>query len=182
MVIASIPDLTLSGEAGLAIYAPAQKTQPFNLYSGSGGRLTAFFSMTISGGKEVSIREKTSEIETPQIIEYISSCFDLTKDELALICKVQSRKTLYNWIDGTSAPRASTMERLFTLFMIAKAWKQTNLSNDHKVLSMPAVKGQSIIDMLKESVLNQEKILFAGSRLALVSLFNETNLRNPFAS
>jgi hypothetical protein len=66
--------------------------------------------------------------------------------------------------------------------MIAKAWRQTNLPNDRKILSMPVVRGQNILDMLKESVLNQEKILFAGSRLALLSPFGETNLRDPFAS
>jgi hypothetical protein len=181
MVIAQLSDFTPSGEVALAIYAPAQNSQPFDLYYGSGGQLTPFFTTSISGGKEVPSKKTATEIEASRIIEYISSCFDLTKDELAHICKVQSRKTLYNWIDGSSTPRASTMGRLFDLFMIAKAWKQTNLSNDRKVLSIPVVRGQSIMDMLKESILSREKILFAGSRLALLSTFDETNLRDPFA-
>ena len=185
MDIASVPDIPFSGEVRQAIYAlpfSAKNTQNSDLYSGSGGQFTAFFTTSISGGKEVTLKKTASGIETSRILEYITSCFDLTKDELALICKVQSRKTLYNWIDGSSVPRASTMGRLFDLLMIAKAWRQTNLPNDRKVLSRPVVGGQSVVEMLKESVLNQEKILFAGSRLVLLFPFDKTNLKDPFAS
>lgn len=183
MGITTASDFALSSGASQAIYTFNLENQnhlPTEPYYSSGGQLTDFFS-PISGKEETISQKVESDFKILKIIDYITSCFDLTKDELATICKIQSRKTLYNWIDGISTPRASTMERLFDLFMIAKAWRQAKLPNDRKVLCRPVLQGKSIIDILKDDVLNHEKILFAGTRLILLYPFNKTVLKDPFA-
>ncbi|MFA5959075.1 MAG: hypothetical protein WC785_00985 [Tatlockia sp.] len=151
-----------------------------NLYVATGGELSSFFSTSISGGSNLLPKIEDSGSQLQHIINYITSCFTLTKDELAAISKIQSRKTLYNWADGTSKPRTLTIERLFDLFMIAKAWKQANLPSDYESLHYPIFKGVSIFDMLKSSSLDKEKILFAGSRIMLTRS-NRTPLKDPFA-
>lgn len=147
-------------------------------YIASGGQLTSFFSTAISGESPLPKLESLGNKLT-NIIDKVSACFNLTKEELASVCQVQSRKTLYNWIDGRQ-PRALTMERLFDLLMIAEAWKQSNFPNDYESLHTVSVQDISVIDMLKSDTLDKEKILFSGSRLALINSA-PTLLKDPFA-
>jgi hypothetical protein len=151
-----------------------------NMYLATGGEQSVFFSTPISGADNLFPEIKRPHNKFQSVISEISSCFSLTKEELAVICKVHSRKTLYNWVDGVSKPRALTLERLFDLLMIAKAWKQANLPNDYESLHLVTFHGVSIFDMLKNDTLDKEKILFAGSRLALFQS-NKTPLKDPFA-
>lgn len=157
-----------------------QHHQNTNLYSGTGGELTHFFSISISGEEE-TVQRETPHSEIINIIDYITSCFNLTKNELAGICQIDSRKTVYNWLDGTSTPRTPTMNRLFDLLMIAKAWRQANLPNERRILSQRVFQGKNVYEILKENVLDRQKILFVGSRLILLNPLNKSKLKDPFA-
>lgn len=182
-------DVNSSG-ADTVIVAPATlKTLPFievvkarfGLYQGSGGRLTVAYKAGYSGVNLIpeSFSGKT-EAKLSSRVDTILTAFNLTKEELASVCRVQSRKTLYNWIDGTSVPRKAAMQRIFDLFDIAQAWRQSGYPGDAEAVHNPVLAGKSVFDLLREEALDKERILFAGTRLAL-SLGNSPTLKDPFA-
>lgn len=173
LAIDSIYDIPSSGAIQVIQHVVSPPRGNINFYRASGGTPTLFF---ISSSGDVVIERTDSRPQN--IINEISSCFNLTKEELASVCKVQSRKTLYNWMEGRQ-PRASTMERLFDLLMIATAWKQSNFPNDYESLRRASLGKSSVLEMLKSDTLDREKILFAGSRLALINS-GSTLLRDPF--
>lgn len=150
------------------------------LYRGSGGSITGFFSDTLSGANNIPAELANQESNLIKAINIITSTFSLTKDELAQVCKVSSRKTLYNWIDGTSKPQKRTLKRIFELVVIAKDWKYSGFPNDKKYMHIPIFEDLSLIDLLSKEELNKEQILFAGSRLNL-SVENTPSLMDPFA-
>lgn len=153
----------------------------FGLYRGSGGKLNTIFSHVPSGASNIPVQNElqhNNKLETT--LSNISSTFNLTKDELAHICHVQSRKTLYNWIDGKATPRKSAMSRVFDLYIIAQAWKQSGFSRDKISLRRPMIGEQSLYDLLSRDSLDKELILFVGSRLHLTSSLQET-IPDPFA-
>ncbi len=171
-----------SGGSNQAVYmfvnAP-DINKPVTIYLATGGALTPFFSTAITGEVPFPKVEPYGP-KLHNVINTLTSCFNLTKDELATICKIQSRKTLYNWADGYSKPRALTMKRLFDLLMIANAWGQAGFPNDHESLHRSILQGGSVFDMLRNDNLDKDRILFAGSRLALTRS-DRTSLKDPFA-
>jgi len=151
------------------------------LYSGSGGTPSAFFITPISGADNVLVEaQTTSSMSLSDALDYILETFILTKVELAEACKVQSRKTLYNWIDGSVEPRAENINRIFNLYMIAQGWREQGFNFSKALLRQPVVDNQSVIDLLKSDELNQNMIVFAGSRLELTSGVSK-QLEDPFA-
>jgi hypothetical protein len=168
--------------------------QFFGVYQGSGGYISGISNVTFSGAnnipstlvnrKDVSIKTisgslKPDDNRFSSQVNKICSTFSLTKDELSQVCKIKSRKTLYNWIDGTSKPRKSTMGRIFDLLIIAQAWKQSGFTNKSELINTPILDGLSVLELLTDDVLDKELILFAGSRLNLFSGLEKV-LQDPF--
>lgn len=126
----------------------------------------------------------TVETEPPKnlkaTVDEVCKTFGLTKDELAQILNIQSRKTLYNWINEEAVPRKSVMIRLFDLLLVAKAWRSSGFNIKKVQLRKPVVDGQSVFDLLSQPKIKQELILFAGTRLSLMATPAE-RLQSPFA-
>lgn len=150
----------------------------FMLYQGSGGTYTSSLDTSPSGSRTVI--DFGSKHALSSVIEEISSAFGLNKTDLASVCKVQSRKTLYNWINGEAEPQKETLHRIFDLLVIARAWKHSGLPTDRNSIFSPTTKGQSIFDLLRAEALDKSLILFAGSRANLLSSGNGP-LQDPFA-
>jgi len=150
------------------------------LYSGSGGITSAFFNTAISGSDNILIEtQATSAISLSATLDFISATFALNKTELATVCNVQSRKTLYNWIDGSVEPHSENTNRIFNLYVISQGWQEQGFSFDKALLKQPIIDNNSVIDLLSQDNLNQETIMFAGSRLELTSGTSK-QLEDPF--
>lgn len=150
----------------------------FSLYQGSGGEVTSLLSSTPSGANTQVHVTPQSKLEIA--VNEICYAFGLTKEELAQVCKVQSRKTLYNWINGEVKPRKSAMIRVFDLLIAARAWRSSGFVADREQLHEPVLEGQSVFDLLSQTEIDKERILFVGSRLNLISPMKK-DLSDPFA-
>lgn len=171
-------------EASLATHIFLTKEEleaRYGLYRGSGGSLSGFSNATYSGTNNAPVLVQ-SEVDNKlaSVVHDICFAFGLTKEELAKVCQVQSRKTLYNWIDGKATPRKSAMSRIFDLLIISQAWMQAGFSSDKVSLHSPILDGVSIFELLSLDVLDKELIIFAGSRLNLSSSI-QGSLEDPFA-
>lgn len=129
-----------------------------------------------SGSTLIGSIEVTDEVtETlPNHLENIKSAFSLTNDDLAKIIGV-TRKTLHNWKTGKIG-NSEKRQRVFELFMLATDWNKIGFSKNKHDLNQPIVHGKSVVDLLSEENLNREKILFAGSRIALLNNTPEQGL------
>ncbi len=153
-------------------------TQTFALYQGSGGGVASFLTMSPSGAKTQISPEPKNKLALA--IEEISSAFALTKEALAQVCLVETRKTLYNWINGETTPRKPAMNRIFDLLITARAWTQAGLTINQAELEQPVLENQSVLDLLRQPEIDKERILFAGSRLDLARN-DQRILTDPFA-
>jgi hypothetical protein len=151
--------------------------QRLALYQGSGGVVASLLFTTPSGASTKVHTEPQNKLAS--VINEICMTFVLTKEELAQVCKVQSRKTLYNWINGEAEPRKSAMNRIFDLLIAAKAWRNSGFSVDRKSLHEPVLGKESVFTLLNQPKITKERILFAGSRLNLVSPVTN-DLSDPF--
>jgi transcriptional regulator with XRE-family HTH domain len=152
--------------------------QAFALYQASGGVVATLLSNTPSGSStKIDIEAKNN---LASVVDEICSAFGLTKEELAQVCKVQSRKTLYNWINGEVKPRKAAMNRIYDLLLSARAWRKTGFSVVLGQLHVPVLSGQSVFDLLSEEQIDRDRILFAGSRLSMLSSKSD-NFVDPFA-
>ena len=113
-------------------------------------------------------------------VNEIRSAFGLTKTELAEVCQAQSRKILYDWINGETAPRKSTISRIYDLLITARSWISSGFTADQELLHQPVIDNQSVFDLLKKSDIDKELINFAGSRLHM-SVPAHKDLTDPFA-
>ncbi len=152
--------------------------QAFSLYQGSGGEVASLLSITPSGANTQVHTEPQNKLATA--VNEICLAFGLTKEELAQVCKVQSRKTLYNWINGDAKPRKSAMSRVFDLLVTARAWLGSGFTTGREQLHEPVLGNQSVFDLLNQSEIDKERILFAGSRLNMLSPAKD-ELSGPFA-
>jgi len=150
----------------------------FSLYQGSGGEVASLLSSTPSGANTQVRIAPQNKLATA--VHEICLAFGLTKDELAQVCQVQSRKTLYNWINGDTRPRKLTMNRVFDLLITARAWLGSGFAADREQLREPVLGNQSLFDLLNQLEIDKERILFAGSRLNLRSPEKE-EISDPFA-
>lgn len=146
------------------------------LYQASGGVITAKHHATPSGAP----KHEAPKNNFAQVIDGIVNAFGLQKDELTQVCKIQSRKTLYNWINGDSKPRASAMNRMYDLLLLAKNWRNAGFSSSREDIHLPVVDGQSVFDLLGAEKLDKELILFAGSRIGFRTN-PEARITDPFA-
>ena len=157
----------------------------FSLYQGSGGKLASLpgtapnEAATTPSGANTQVHAAPANTLAIAVKE-ICLAFGLTKDELAQACKIQSRKTLYNWINGEAKPRKSAMSRVFDLLIIARAWHSSGFVTDREQLDKPVLGDQSVFDLLRQPEIDKECILFAGSRLNLMSPV-KNDLSDPFA-
>jgi len=160
--------------------------QIFALYQGSGGVVASRIGINPSGSNtQVKTSPQNSLVTAPQnnlatAVNEICSTFGLTKEELAKVCNIQSRKTLYNWINGEAKPRKSAMNRLFDLLITARAWASSGFTSDRDQIHAPVLEHKSVFDLLSQPKIDRERILFAGSRLNI--LFpSKDSLSDPFA-
>ena len=152
--------------------------QAFSLYQGSGGVVASLLSITPSGANTQV--QAVSQNKLATAVNEICLVFGLTKEELAQVCNIQSRKTLYNWINGEAKPRKSAMSRIFDLLVISRAWTSSGFTADREQLHEPALGNQSVFDLLNKPDIDKDRILFAGSRLNTLSPAKD-ELSDPFA-
>ncbi|RVU31744.1 helix-turn-helix domain-containing protein [Neptunomonas marina] len=150
----------------------------FTLYRGSGGNVSSLFSVTPTGANTKIIKESHNNLAST--VNDITAAFALTKEELADVLKVQSRKTLYNWIKGEVTPRKTAMQRVFNLMTLVKAWQHAGLELTKEQLHQPVVNNLSIFQLLIEAEIDKDLVLFAGSRLQLQAQPTPA-LADPFA-
>ena len=150
----------------------------FDSYQVSEGVVKSLRNMSPSG---TIIQVRTvPQNKLPTAVNEICSAFGLTKEELAKVCKVQSRKTLCNWINGDATPRKSTTIRVFDVLVTARAWLSSGFTADPKQLHRKVLGNQSVFDLLVQPEIDKERILFAGSRLNMLAPEN-VELSDPFA-
>ena len=163
-----------------AIQLVLTEAELMGMYKGSGGTLQPLFSAKVSGSSTI-LSDFSEELPTgiSQVLESLQSAFLLTQDEVAQVCKVKSRMTPHNWVSGRSTPRASTLNRLLDLDMVAQAWLQKGFTTDKHALHQPLVKGESLFDLLRHDNIDGDLILFAGSRMQMLTAAED--LEDPFA-
>ena len=150
----------------------------FTLYQGSGGTVTTLQPSSLSGTHTIVGIGSSKNLKVA--VDEVCKTFGLTKDDLAEVLNIQSRKTLYNWVNGEAVPRKLTMNRLFDLLMVAKAWRSSGLTVRKEQLKEPILGDRTVFDLLKQPIVDKQLILFAGSRLSFNSKSAE-RLSDPFA-
>lgn len=120
-------------------------------------------------GQSISIVVHEQKNVLEQKFNTIKHAFAMNDDELAKRLGVQ-RKTLFNWKNEESSPKADKIQLIFDLYLLARNWLDAGFSTSKVDLSLAILAGQSIRSMLLEPTLDSEKILFAGHRLAHRSL------------
>ena len=162
---------------------PVERSEPkqvYVLYQASGGAVAVALSFSnVPSGANIKIEAKPQN-KLAMAVNEICSAFGLTKEELAQVCMIHSRKTLYNWINGETVPRTSTMNRIYDLLLAARDWVGSGLSINREQLHTPVLNDQCVFDLLNAQQIDRERILFAGSRVNMLSTMN-SNLSNPFA-
>lgn len=152
--------------------------QQFALFQGSGGKLMPHNSNIQSGGN-VAVNIPAPD-KTLSALKEISTFFGLTKLELAQILQLQSTKSLYNLLNGKTETRKSTIDRVFDLLIVTRALKGSGLNTISEFIRQPILNRLSMLDLLKEKVIDQERIVFAASRLQLMTQ-PVKSLSDPFA-
>lgn len=150
----------------------------YQLYRGTGG-IFALTTETPITGTNVQIKT-SSERNFAIAMDHICSTFGLTKDEFAQACHVQSRKTLYNWINGEASPRKKALRRIFDLHSAANAWKTGGFPPVKENLHTPQAEGRSLFDALCEPNIRLDLVLFIGSRITTMSVKSKS-ISDPFA-
>lgn len=150
----------------------------FRLYRGTGGSFALATDMPTTGAK-VKIEDR-SEGSLAEAVNHISSTFGLTKDEFARACHVETRKTIYNWINGDANPRKSALRRIFDLHSVADAWKSCGFSLSRADLHSPQAEGISLFEALCKDEIDLARVLFIGSRINTMSAPART-ISDPFA-
>lgn len=141
-------------------------------YSGSGGMGESPFYSPASGSYIVFSEPPEGKLVSPaiaQVIKEIREAFGVSMEELAQMCST-TRKTIYNWKDGTSEPRKKVAKKLFTLHRAARDWTQSGSSQPKAQMYKPVLGDKSLFDLLTEEPLDLEAIEFVRSRLEVASL------------
>lgn len=150
----------------------------------SGGQVIWRYTKTGSGGLLFSVSVPDCQIEIQQnhaalLIDKVQSTFNLTVDETAKVCGV-SRKTIYNWKDGDQ-PNKAKFRRLMLISMIVDAWRKSDLPATRNVLEQPIIGNQTIFELLTQTNVDQDKILFAGNRIKMDLIAQAQTIEDPFA-
>ena len=155
-----------SGHQQAAVHAPLPKhwCEGLTVGEGSGGQVVPEI-IAASTGSFVTIDWKQHD-PLEALLGRVESAFGITRGQLAQACKT-TRKTVYNWIDGTSEPQAKNRERLFTLDVLATDWADAGYTTDRSLLQQPVIDGRSVFELLCDDSIDSELVLFAGSRIAM---------------
>lgn len=177
----------------VAIHSSPNKEQVhgYEDYRPSGGVLElASYSIPTSGGRDLSrvsvpvnfaMLHLENNPNAAVILDKLLTTFSLTKTQLSEVCDC-TRKTLYNWVDGSSEPRNKALKRLFKLSLLVDSWQNSGLKVSKEELFIPIVHSESLFEMLTAKDLDDEKILFAGTRILMErSLVKPNVLMDPFA-
>lgn len=148
-----------------------------SIFPGSGG-MTSDYDIRPSGVyySLTLINENTNLLLSQ--IQQICEIFSLNEVEFSKVCKV-SRKTVYNWKDGSPKTRARNSNRLFELYTASKNWNALGYRLNRSSLVQKVLNGKSVFDILQEIPLNKEQLLFAGQTLTMTTR-NKKPLGNPF--
>ena len=65
--------------------------------------------------------------------------------------------------------------------MIADAWRKSDLPVTRNVLEQPIIGTQTILELLAQTDVNQDKILFAGNRIKMDLIAQAQTIEDPFA-
>lgn len=129
---------------------------------------------------EADVSHSQTKSTTPkQILLALANTFCLTQDQLAKICN-SSRKSVNNWLNG-ELPNKTKMKRLLNLYMILREWQNLGLNVDKFSVANNVLGGDALLDLLSEHDLSLDKILLAGSRIAMGDNANTPILDDPFA-
>ena len=150
----------------------------------SGGQVIWRYTETGSGGLLFSVSAQEAQTKAEQnhaalLVDKVQSTFNLTVDETAKVCGV-SRKTVYNWKDGDQ-PNKAKFRRLMLISMIADAWRKSDLPVTRNVMEQPIIGTQTILELLAQTDVNQDKILFAGNRIKMDLIAQAQTIEDPFA-
>ncbi|MGM0540544.1 MAG: hypothetical protein ACQEUB_13975 [Thermodesulfobacteriota bacterium] len=143
----------------------------------TGGCPGIFFSDTSGGLRELSFFRSISEnmfantsvsVDFQHLLETIGSVLGLNKSQLAEVCGLRTRKSLYAWESGT-IPRKKSMQRIYLLYRAALDWRRSGFIYPGNALHLPILQGKTLYDLLREDPLDLEAIHFAGARLSMES-------------
>ena len=142
-----------------------------DFYQGSGGTSTGMVAWLSNyrraTGASIQV-QREPENRLGMAVSDICSAFGLTKEELATLCDT-TRKTLYNWIDGKVKPRKKSINRVFDLLVVAREWQHAGFSGASTSLHQAVLGEKSVFDLLQQPEIDKDRILFAGSRLTMMS-------------
>lgn len=157
-----------------------EMSERLGLYRGSGGNLSVIFSTSQTGKYNLKEQDQDCELHNPLnlALDKIRTVFSLNYDELGQVL-LKTRKTIYNWLEGSISPHKGNLSRLFYLLTVAEDWEKAGFKVTSKSLHTPILGNQSVFSMLIEPVIDRDKILFSGSRLSLLS--EKKSLKDPFA-
>ena len=110
-----------------------------------------------------------------QIQNLIQQAFSLDTSQFAQVCKV-TRKTVYDWADST--PQEANLRRLYLLEKLARNWINSGFSIQKNQLQMNVIGNDSLLDLLCLDSIDEQKILFAGTRLNMQA--EPQTLNDPF--
>jgi hypothetical protein len=144
---------------------------------GSGGTVTQSFKHSITGAPILVAFDLPRRLQI--IVQLIRSVFELTMEEFGSTCHAQSRKTPYNWVNGSSNPHKDALKRIYDLQLAALAWKDAGFFCDSQILHAPALNGKSLFDLLKQDKVNIDKVLFLGGRLNML-YEKQVSISDPF--
>ena len=100
-------------------------------------------------------------------IKEIQRVFGFNQDKLASVLNVKTRKTVSSWMNEKATPHESKTERILMLLSIAKSWKSYGYDELNRYLYDSVIRDTSVYDLLCNKTLDEDRILFAGSRLAM---------------
>ena len=146
-----------------------------DLMQGSGGALYSDLFVDATSSVVVVAYQDPNPLRS--VLDRVQSAFGLGVTDLSRVAST-TRKTIYNWLDGTSEPQKNNLERLFALDVLARDWSDAGYTNDRSAIRQPIVDGMSVIELLAEEQLDSELLLFAGSRLAMAA--SNRSLSDPF--
>ena len=155
---------------------PPSLAKHLDLMQGSGGALHRDLFVDATSSLVVLDYENPNPLRS--VLERIQRTFGLgITDAAKIVCT--TRKTVYNWLDGSSEPQRNNLERLFQLDVLAGDWVDAGYTMERAAIRQPIVDGRSVLDLLTEEPLDPELLLFAGSRLSMAT--SKTTLPSPFA-
>ncbi|MEQ9451509.1 MAG: hypothetical protein RJQ07_07980 [Pseudomonadales bacterium] len=153
---------------------PAEMFNRYIVFGGSGGVARDFGSI---GTASIIYLPVPTPSPLVSALSAIEQAFGLTKHQLAGVLKT-TRKTIYNWIDGSSKPNKTNLGRIFDLVVVANDWAEAGFSKNNSLLAFKVIEERSVLDLLSQDQFDRELILLAGSRLQLQG---SESLADPFA-